>query len=553
MSKPVKKVALADALASAGQKAPTVDELLKDINYGLTKVNYVPSVFALEMINFIKLIHGEEGTQNKTPEVHLKVLDNFDNGEDDYVVNMMHRGFGKSTLIKYIIFYMAVFGGLPTFGEVTFAMYVSDSMDNGISVMRKDIEFTWENSVYLQQALPVKKITEARWEFHNEEGKQFVVRGYGAKSGVRGTREKGLRPQVAILDDLVSDDDARSPTVLRTIKDTVYRAIDMALDPNRHKVFWMGTPFNAGDPLYEAVESGFWKVNLYPVCEDFPVERDDFRGSWEDRFDYDYVLGKYLKALATGEIASFNQELMLKIMSEEDRLIKSEDIRKFELSEIMKYLHRYNLYITSDIATSEKQSADFSVVDVWALDSNYNIFWIDGICERQTVDKTFNDIFRLAREYRNKGNLISVGVESSGQQGGFISLIETEMSRRNNFFVLARQKNTDRIGIKPTVNKMQRFNNMVPLFKSGKMFFPSRANNPKATVALQEHLHELSLACVGGFKSKHDDAIDATSMLSEINLYFPDEEIDYEEDSDSVYRLKGGYDDGPSPLSSYTV
>lgn len=538
---------LSDAIAGVDAKTPTVDELLNEINYGYTQ-GYVPSLFALEMINFIKVVHGVEGTQNQTPEVHLRVLDNFDNGEDDYVVNMMHRGFGKSTLIKYIFLSIAVNGGLPNFGPVTFAMYISDSMDNGVAVMRKDLDYTWENSEYLQRVLPVRKMTEARWEFHNENGNQFVIRGYGAKSGVRGTREKNRRPQLAVLDDLVSDDDARSPTVLRTIKDTVYRAVDMALDPNKHKVFWMGTPFNAGDPLYEAVESGFWKVNLYPVCENFPVEESEFRGSWEDRFDYKYVLNKYLKALKTGEIASFNQELMLRIMSDEDRLISDSDIRKFNVHDLLKRRHLYNFYITTDLATSEKQAADFSVVDVWATDSKYNIFLVDGICERQTVDKSFNDIFRLAREYHP----ISVGIETSGQQQGFISLMEQEMSRRNHFFVIAKQKGTNTVGIRPTTNKLQRFNNMVPLFKSGKIFLPLQGHNEKFQKSLMEHINVYKLACVGGFKSKHDDPADATSQLSEMTIIYPDEFVEYQEEN-GVYRNSSRYDSSSNPINSYVV
>ena len=43
----------------------------------------------------------------------------------------------------------------------------------------------------------------------------------------------------------------------------------------------------------KAVESSAWNVNVYPVCEKFPCEREDFRGSWEDRFSYDYVKEQY--------------------------------------------------------------------------------------------------------------------------------------------------------------------------------------------------------------------------------------------------------------------
>lgn len=538
--------ALQTAINNAQQKAKTVDEWLREVDYSLTS-GYVPSEFAFTMVNLIKMIHGVEGTQNLTPEVHLKVLDNFVT-DKNYVVNMMHRGFGKSTLVKYLFFYMAIYGELPNFGSVTFAMYISDSMDNGISVMRKDLEYTWDNSEYLQKVLPRKKFVEDRWEFINEDGVEFVIRGYGAKSGVRGTREKGFRPQIAVLDDLLSDDDARSPTVLRAVKDTVYRAIDMALDPNRHKVFWMGTPFHAGDPLYEAVESGYWEVNLYPVCEEFPVEREEFRGSWEDRFTYDYVLEKYLKALSTGEVSSFNQELMLRIMSDDDRLILDSDLRKFRLPELMRNKHKLNFYVTTDIATTEKQASDFSIVDVWAVNSSQDHFWVDGICERQTIDKTFNDIFRLAREYKPQ----SVGMEVSGQQSGFIDLLQNEMSRRNFYFHLATHGNSTRPGIRPVSNKLQRFNNVVPLIKAGKFYFPVQARDAKSQKCLNEHTHELLLACVGGFKSKHDDAIDATSMLSMMSIFYPDDDMESDK-VDGIYRIRDDSYSTDTSIRSYIV
>ncbi|WP_460995191.1 hypothetical protein, partial [Staphylococcus aureus] len=98
------------------------------------------------------------------------------------------------------------------------------------------------------------------------------------------------------LDDLVSDEDARSPTVIAAIEDTVYKAVDYALHPKKNMIIWSGTPFNAKDPLYKAVESGAWKVNVYPVCERFPCSREEFRGAWADRFTYDFVLQKYTRA-----------------------------------------------------------------------------------------------------------------------------------------------------------------------------------------------------------------------------------------------------------------
>ena len=86
-------------------------------------------------------------------------------------------------------------------------------------------------------------------------------------------------------------------------------------------------PFNAADPLYVAVESGAWLVNAYPICEKFPCTREEFKGSWEDRFNFDYVSKIYEKLKLQGALASFYQELMLQILSDDTRLISETDVK----------------------------------------------------------------------------------------------------------------------------------------------------------------------------------------------------------------------------------
>ena len=352
----------------------------------------------------------------------------------------------------------------------------------------------------------------------NDE-RQFVADCYFRthNTGVRGAKEKGKRPQLAVLDDLISDEDARSATVIAAVEDTVYKAVDYALHPTNNLIIWSGTPFNAKDPLYKAVESGAWEVNVFPVCEQFPCSREEFRGSWPDRFTYDYVKRQYDNAVKLGKVDTFNQELMLRIMSDEDRLIQDHDIAWYKIDAVLRNKHRFNFYITTDFATSEKQKADFSVISVWALNNNGDWLWVDGVVKRQTMDKTVDALFRLAQMYRPQG----VGLEVTGQQGGFIPWIMGEMLSRNIYFPLASEGNDGKPGIRPNTNKLVRFNTMVPLFKARKIFFPIEKKNSEE---LGEFIGELSLATPGGFKSKHDDCIDTVSMLSSMNAWRPSEE-----------------------------
>ena len=377
--------------------------------------------------------------------------------------------------------------------------------------------------------------------------RQFLADNYFRthNTGVRGAKELGTRPQLAVLDDLISDEDARSATVIASVEDTVYKAVDYALHPKKNMIIWSGTPFNAKDPLYKAVESGAWAVNVFPVCEEFPCSREDFRGSWPERFDFDYVVKQYESAMKAGKIDTFNQELMLKIMSDEDRLIQDHDIAWYKIDAVLRNKNRFNFYITTDFATSARQSGDFSVISVWAYNNVGDWLWVDGIVKRQTMGKNLNDLFRLAQMYRPQ----SVGIEVSGQQEGFIDWIQNEMMNRNIFFPLASMGNANKPGIRPSTNKLVRFNVMVPMFQSRKMFFPVEKKN---TPELLEAYNELSLASPGGFRSKHDDFIDTISMLALLTPWKPSEDLEMRETSGGMWEMDD-HDTEIDRIGSYIV
>lgn len=521
-----------------------VEDYLNNISYK-EDPSYVPSTFALNFINFIKLVNGSQGEEHKTPVIHFKMLDTVQ-GKDKDVINMLFRGSAKTTVMaEYMILYIATYGEIENFGKIPLGLYVSDSIENGVKNMRKNLEYRWDNSEFLKLYIPSTRFTDIRWEFINAEGTVTIFKGFGAKTGVRGVKEMGQRPYFAILDDLISDEDARSATVISSIEDTVHKAIKYALHPTRRKVVWNGTPFNSRDPLYKAIESGAYKVNVFPVCEDFPCTEENFNGAWEDRFNYAYVKESYDTAIKLGKIDTFNQELMLRIMSDEDRLITDSDIRWFKRESVLKNKGIFNFYITTDFATSEKTSADFSVISVWAYNANGDWFWVDGICKKQTMDKNVDDLFRLSQMYKPQ----QVGIEVTGQQGGFIQWIEGEMMNRNIWFTIASDNNSSQPGIRPNTNKMVRFNIVVPWFKTHKIFFPEEM---KLDPTIVEALDELRLASAGGFKSKHDDFIDTISMLGSLTVWKPSIEVPIKQNQDNhIWELD--IPDETNYISSYIV
>ena len=867
----------------------TVDDWLDGVDYSnLNSGHYLPSPFALKFMNFIKLVNGAEGEQNKTPVVHLAMLDKIA-GKKKRIANLCFRGAAKTTLMfEYLVLYIAVFGEIDGFGKIEGMIYVSDSMDNGVKTARKNVEFRWENSEFLQEWLPRESVsfTDNYMEFKNKEGGRLGCKMFGAKAlsldtplfladggtttigacqvgdrimgadgkpttitrkseifhkpmyaltlqdgrqlkvsedhlnqvhvkrflsertfskyslteqtlttkellelplfatdpkgsrrplvwventmpmewpenqdvlldpytvgvligdgamnrkaagnapvvltaheddwpiyaqeipyslgkvwrdkrnpatisrtvqginqfvsmhgldthgsekrvpteflygsvaqrlavlqglmdtdgtctvdgkasfcsasrglvedvmwlarslggearwigkgndrafqcsvrvsqplfriprklerqrpprndkmaivsieriadessqciavdnderqfaaadffrthntGLRGTKIFGKRPVLAVLDDLISDDDAKSRVAMQAIKDTVYKGIDYALHPTRRKIVFNGTPFNKDDILYEAVESGAWDVNVWPVCERFPCERSEFKGAWEDRFTYDYVKDQYEMSLLSGKLSAFNQELMLRITTEEERLVQDSEIRWYPRRTLLNSRSKYNFYITTDFATSDKQTADFSVISVWAYNANGDWFWVDGVCERMTMDKSIDHLFRFVSEYRPQ----QVGVEVTGQQLAFIHWLQEQMMVRNIWFNFAQEKGSP--GVRPTTNKLTRFNLVVPLFKAGKIYFPVELKTSKV---LSHFMSQISLATVNGLKGK-DDCLDTISMLMHLVPWKPTEDVPVPVHREDQWDIDEDRTDEHSSLSSYIV
>ena len=129
------------------------------------------------------------------------------------------------------------------------------------------------------------------------------------------------------------------------------------------------------------------------------------------------------------------------------------------------------------------------------------------------MDKNIDALFKLVQQYRPQ----SVGIEVSGQQGGFISWLQREQINRNIWFTFASTKGSP--GIRPVNDKLVRFNMVVPWFKAGKIYFPEQM---KASIIMGIFMQQIKLCTINGIKG-HDDCIDTISMLAYMNPWEPQE------------------------------
>jgi len=482
--------------------------------------NYIPSEEAVKFIAFIRAAGVED---NANAEIHYRLADKYFGMEQQVLIEAF-RGSAKSTLMEWFILYIAAMGNLPGFGKVEFIAFIGDSAENGVKNFFRNVAGKVDRSPFLQQVLNIVRKTDGEMELMNADGVELNIKGYGAGTNIRGVRYKGARPDIVILDDITTNEAATSETIQNTINNNFYKSVIPALHPTRYKIFFIGTPISEKDIIHQLSNNPKWVVHKFPICEKFPCSKEEFKGNWPDRFPYEAVLAKYEMYLASGKAQDFFQEYMIELTDLSTLLVDEDDIQWFDTSVISKNKDGYNFYISTDFATSTKKSADFSTMGVWAINSNNDWMLVDGQCVRQTMQENLDDLFR----YVQKWQPLSVGIESSGQQGGFLSIIQEMMMKRNIWFTLAKKPGSKDPGIRPVKDKMHRFvTGVQPKFKQNKIWLPKpeliKHTNVKLLTLVDELVAELSRFTLAGgvLALKHDDALDLLNQLSEMELFAP--------------------------------
>lgn len=469
-----------------------------------------------------------EGLQYKTPAPHLRIWDVMGSHERWGHI-MAARGLSKSTTVKFNILNIALYGrillgmeGTPK--ELRYLMYISDSIKNGVKTMREDLENSCLNNHFLKQYLSIDFIADEWWFYSHISRKELCISAYGIDTGIRGNRRLDTRAQAVFLDDLLSDKKGSSDVELEKATDILSGGIKFSAEPDA--IFrYLGTPFRPNDPLYMRMNAGIGECLWLPVCEKFPCTREEFSGAWEDRYNYDFIKNEYDENLETGTLHVFSREMMLRLGTKDDLLINpDEDIVWTSLHGVD--LRNCNVYITTDFATSSRRGSDYSVILVWAVGPDKMRYLIDGYAAVETLDKTLDKLFSFAKQY----DPISVGIEVSGQQGGFIRWIYQRMQETGILFNIAKNvkgvagysDNRDIVGLYPVANKLQRFKNTIPLFKIRRIAFMLEHIEQPWMIEL---IDEITKATSGGLNAIHDDVIDAISQIMAMDILEPTQDM----------------------------
>lgn len=561
----------------------TVDKMLDVVDMKLDW--YVPSDDAIRFMIFLRLVLGEE-PENSNPKTHYFMLDcifkspnvvpyfvergiDFDRLKRKIVI-LCTREFSKSVLITFLILFMADEGKMPGFGKVNYGVYVSDSMRNGVKNTFNTLEKVYLASKYLRSRFEHARFTDSEmnlirkprtkkeielWEQHvvlegnkadtmpDRMKRTFSVKGVGAETGTRGTREALDRPQFAIFDDLVAGEkDAESDTILDNIESTIDSDVLKGLSGNGHFAILIGTPYNKKDPVYKRIEEGTWLPVVFPRAREMyeGITREEFVSVWSDRHKYENCVRDFEDAMIAKNAGNgmpmrkLMQEYYLRISSDEDRMISDKMINWYSRSKLMSKLNQYNLYMTTDFTTTGNAGSDLSGTAMWALGSNSDWFLLDLSLRKKELTEQYDDVFVMVNtwsRYNYRG--ITAGIEVDGGQRAHIQALKDRMVQKNTWFTIGKQRDA-KIGSEGIMSRLEggnkhwRFRLTLPLFQNHKIWFPEELRD---TPDMKEMIEELEYVTYNGIGSKHDDGLDLCSMLLPLDSITPpamyeDEELD---------------------------
>jgi predicted phage terminase large subunit-like protein len=334
------------------------------------------------------------------------------------------------------------------------------------------------------------------------EGNPIRIRfeAYGKGSSVRGLSARDMRPKLVVCDDLQDLEDMKSETTLEY--DWEWFLSDIKFLGQYTRIFMIGN--NLGEKcIIERIAKdadilGFTFVRL-------PILNDQGEITWDSKYTLEEIEGERSAYTIMGKLDVWYRERMCLALSPDSQIFKKDDFRYFEKEDVKR--KGLSIYITIDLAISQKKTADYTVLLVTGVNSENQWFLLDCVFGRFDPTRTIDELFKLV----SKWNPIMVGIEKVAFQAAMEVFIIKEMPKRNIFFRT--------FGLKAEGKKTERISSLQPRFTSHSVWFP------KGESFLVELEKELLSFTMEGSRGLHDDLIDALAYVQQIAIP-PNKETD---------------------------
>tara|TARA_R110000787_G_scaffold272740_1_gene380253 strand:+ start:905 stop:2755 length:1851 start_codon:yes stop_codon:yes gene_type:complete len=337
-------------------------------------------------------------------------------------------------------------------------------------------------------------------EFQTNTGIKVSAKGAGQK--IRGANEKG-RPDLIYIDDLEEDEQVSSKDRRAKLAKWFTQAL-LPCKSRGGRVIITGTILHMDSLLQNISENKVkdhinWQVLWYSALTKdsdgnehalWPQHKPLRELQKLREIDPETFAQEYQNNPSSGAMAVFSRE--------EYKYIEQSDINIAKNGDVLVKGKKVNVLMTSDLAVSEREGADYTVFMMTGMDDASNLYVLETMRFRSSDPyEQINIIFEML----NKWCCDTMTMEKVAFQATFKRILEKEMADREKFFFI-------HVMSRSNVRKIFRIKSLKAPIRSGHIFWQTD------DYVIEEELSQVTATSLG----TRDDVIDALADAWEVQI-----------------------------------
>jgi predicted phage terminase large subunit-like protein len=480
-----------------------------------------------------------------SPDFHHEVWD-LCCSENRFVAIAAPRGHAKSTAVTFGY-------GLATllFRERKFMLLVSDT-EAQASLFLGNIKNALQDNPQLIELFGLKKNLAGQVQFVKDsetdiivefdDGHKFRIIAKGSEQKLRGLLWNNSRPDIIIGDDMENDELVMNKERRAKFKKWVTNAL-LPCRSDKGIVRFVGTILHMDSMLEGLMPKQYDKKTVVESLRTYSTRRtmwkaikyrahshDEKELLWPQKKSMEEFRMLRQQAFDMGMPDGYSQEYLNIPIDESSTYFRRADFLPMREDDYKKPV-RY--YITADLAISDKETADYSVFVVGAVDEDKRIQIRNVIRERMDGREIVDTLLMLQKLYEPE----AVGIEEMQVSKAIGPFLREEMIKHNNFLSLLPLKHGGK-------DKITRARSIQARMRAQGCKFDKQGD---WYLVFEDELMRFP-------RDKHDDQVDAFSylglMLDKIIEAPTKEEIE-DEAYQEEYESSGMADEGRNETTGY--
>lgn len=280
--------------------------------------------------------------RDPSPSFAKEAWEALDDPTKRFVNQRYFRGAGKTTRLRVYAAKRIAYGLSRTI------LYVGASESHAtrsVQWIRNQIDARMGNDGAMHvtdyaasfQLRPGKKWQEHEIEIHHGlDDRPIWVLGVGITGNIRGINFDDYRPDLIILDDIVTDENAATEDQREKIRDLVLGSLSNSLAPATEepnaKMVMLQTPIDARDVSMSIEKDPQWTTESFGCwtkdTADLPADQQ--MSSWEERYPTSTLRAEKQAAVIGNRLSKFSREMECKLISAETTAFRPAWVRFYE-------------------------------------------------------------------------------------------------------------------------------------------------------------------------------------------------------------------------------